>query len=53
MKIKTTINGNRILDSSVNTPNIIDILLTINNKEYLSVHYKLVNNSVVESDTLK
>ena len=33
--------------------NIIDKLLTITNKDYLSALYKLVNSSVVEKDTIK
>ena len=33
--------------------NIIDKLLTINNKDYLSALYKLVNKSSVDNDTVK
>jgi hypothetical protein len=33
--------------------NIIDKLLTINNKDYLSALYQLVNKSSVDNDTVK
>ena len=33
--------------------NIIDKLLTINNKDYLSALYHLVNKSSVDNDTVK
>jgi len=33
--------------------NIIDKLLTINNKDYLSALYQLVNKSSIDNDTVK
>ena len=39
--------------SDVIRNNIIDKLLTISNKEYLTALYKLVNSSTVEKDVVK